>query len=209
VHRLSSLIVTYPPFFTDLNSARMFIQGVCYASRFQYTGHPDVEPYKFRTFVNFTTAKYAFQAGKFKLDDEAEEARRQGVGKMVGGEETGTAGENKVVRRRPIFITKFLDDQTAHQDLRLHAWKVFGKEDREKIGLEEKVGEEQDTPKTEPSSSSPASTSGNAFPGDLLDEGGENADMRSEAACEDGGTAVEEKRDPFKVRCVHSVRCSS
>ena len=75
--RLGALIPSWPPSFPSLNAARDHVAGVSRTKCFSYTYWPDLEPYRFRMFVNFNTAKRAFGKRAFCIveDERAAEAR--------------------------------------------------------------------------------------------------------------------------------------
>lgn len=68
--RLTALIPCWPPSFPSLNAARDHVAGVSRAKCFSYTYWPDLEPYRFRMFVNFNTAKQAFRKRAFCVVEE-------------------------------------------------------------------------------------------------------------------------------------------
>ena len=65
-----ALIPFWPPSFPSLNAARDHIASISYTTRFSYTYWPEVEPTRYRLFVNFNTAKEALQMGAFRLGKE-------------------------------------------------------------------------------------------------------------------------------------------
>jgi hypothetical protein len=79
--RLMPLMQTWSPCYADLNEARDHVRHVCERNRFRYTFHPEVEDGKFRTIVQFNTAKYALRDGKFKVSEEGEWKRLGGRGR--------------------------------------------------------------------------------------------------------------------------------
>lgn len=66
--------------FLDLNAARNHVGRICADNNFKYNYHPGIEEQKFRCYVHFNAAKYAWQAGKFRLDGEGEKRRLAGFG---------------------------------------------------------------------------------------------------------------------------------
>jgi hypothetical protein len=174
---------------------------VCYATGFTYSNHVDVEPHKYRTYVNFTTAKYALQAGKFNVDEMAEERR------IAGGAVKRESG-----RGRENLITRLMDagekNEAAKEsvDPRIHAWKTFGEEEEEEEEereLEDGEVSEASTYTAHSDSDSPKVTNDHATttPFNLLDGCFDAANTQLEVSFDDVETAVEEKRDPFKVSC--------
>jgi hypothetical protein len=86
IARLSLLTPTsfWPTSFVDLNVARNFVGRFCYDNKFRYTGWPDLELHRYRMFVNFNMAKYAYRNGEFGIKEQ--EPRREDLKqKMVGG----------------------------------------------------------------------------------------------------------------------------
>ena len=175
---------------------------MCYATDFTYSNHVDVKPHKYRTYVNFTTAKYALHAGKFKVDEMAEERR------IAGGSVKRESGV--VVKGRENLITKLTHDagekekekEDVDVDPRIRAWKTFG-EDEEKAQGDSEVSEAS-TSTAHSDSDAPKVTNDIATPFDLLDDCVATANTQLEVSFDDVETAVEEKKDPFKV---HSTLC--
>ncbi|CAA9963051.1 hypothetical protein PTMSG1_06419 [Pyrenophora teres f. maculata] len=83
VERLTALIPVWPLFFTSLNAARDHVATISRNKHFRYTYWPILEPYRFRMFVNFNTAKRALKHGAFSLVEE--------VGVKEGREEWAAA----------------------------------------------------------------------------------------------------------------------
>jgi hypothetical protein len=79
IERLNAVLPTWPSSFYDLNAARDYMRQFCYVLHFEYTGHTDIEDWKFGLYVHFNTAKDAYKAGKFVLDEEGEARRIAGV----------------------------------------------------------------------------------------------------------------------------------
>ncbi|KAI4951885.1 hypothetical protein J4E91_003346 [Alternaria rosae] len=74
IQKLISCISAWRPTFSSLNAARDYVAAFSRWIHFSYTYWSDVEPYRFRLIVNFSTAKLAFREGKFKIrEDEGEE----------------------------------------------------------------------------------------------------------------------------------------
>jgi hypothetical protein len=102
---LPRLLPYWPRSFSDLNAARNYVQARCWEWRFRYTYYADVEPSKFRRFVNFNVAKRAYNQEQFVLVDGADE--------RVGNEFTvSTAPYGPVVRKGPTMtsVLKSLGD---------------------------------------------------------------------------------------------------
>jgi hypothetical protein len=70
IHRLSQLIPSnsWPSTFADLNAARNFVGAFCYDVKFKYSGWQELERKRYMMFVNYNTAKRAFQNGVFKIE---------------------------------------------------------------------------------------------------------------------------------------------
>jgi hypothetical protein len=73
MQRLLPLISPWPTRFPSLNAARDHAFRFTQSIRFPFSYWPDVEPGRFRLFVNFNTAKRALKQGKFKIDGQDEE----------------------------------------------------------------------------------------------------------------------------------------
>ncbi|KAI4685682.1 hypothetical protein J4E81_008834 [Alternaria sp. BMP 2799] len=73
IQELFTRIPTWLPTFPSLNAARDYVAGYSRCIHFSYTYWPDIEPFRFRKIVNFSTAKLAFKRGKFKIWEGYEE----------------------------------------------------------------------------------------------------------------------------------------
>ncbi|KAI4635203.1 uncharacterized protein J4E87_000153 [Alternaria ethzedia] len=73
IKELFTRIHTWPTAFSSLNAARDYVAGYSRCIHFSYTYWPDIEPFRFRKIVNFSTAKLAFKRGKFKIWEGYEE----------------------------------------------------------------------------------------------------------------------------------------
>jgi hypothetical protein len=98
IHRLTPLILSWPPVFPILNTVRNFVQHFCLEFYFKYTGWPDLEMSKFRLYMHFNTTKYAFQAGKFMLEENPDAWAVDRAGKRRDGK--GGEREVKVEREK-------------------------------------------------------------------------------------------------------------
>jgi hypothetical protein len=64
------------------------------STSFSFTYWPDVGDHRFRLFVNYNTAKRAFELGKFKIevDEKEEEEEKEGAGAGAGAGGGGGGG---------------------------------------------------------------------------------------------------------------------
>jgi hypothetical protein len=62
--------ISWPTIFPSLNAARNYVFHFIQSTRFTFTYWPELEPGRYRLFVNYNTAKRAFESAKFKVDDE-------------------------------------------------------------------------------------------------------------------------------------------
>jgi hypothetical protein len=106
VSRLLPLL-SWPPTFPTLNSARNFVQNHCYATCFSYTGWEDVEIYRFRLFVHFNTAKEAYKKGVFGVS-VVPDARALGEGGRRGEE----AGAKKEMERNGETVVAVVGEES-------------------------------------------------------------------------------------------------
>ncbi|KAH7079581.1 hypothetical protein FB567DRAFT_418616, partial [Paraphoma chrysanthemicola] len=66
IQRLTPLLPSRPHVFTNLSAARDHVRHVASEIGFKYIHHPGVETWKFEMWVNFNTARRAFEAGMFE-----------------------------------------------------------------------------------------------------------------------------------------------
>jgi len=102
IKRLNAVLPSWPSSFHGLNAARNYVRQFCYVLRFEYTGHPNVELHIFKLYVHFNTAKHAYKAGKFALDEDGEAMRVAGVGQVKRGGD----GERSVSRGSDETLTE-------------------------------------------------------------------------------------------------------
>lgn len=180
-HLLPRFLPYWPSYFRDLNTARNFVQAKSWEWRFGYTCHADVEPGKFRRFVNFNVAKRAYQQGRFRLFEQ---------GRMGGGEgfKVSTASYGPVVRKGPTMtsVLKSLGDG----EKKVHRVR----EAKADVGIEVEIESGVEVPST-------SNTGGNTLTN--------NISPRSEAQVVDSQDKGEEIKpqedrsaDPFEV-CIH------
>ena len=83
------LVSPWPTKFPSLNAARDHVFSFVKSTSFSFTYWPEVGDHRFRLFVNYNTAKRAFELGKFKIEvdekEEEEEEEKEGGGGGGGG----------------------------------------------------------------------------------------------------------------------------
>jgi hypothetical protein len=95
IHTLTPLLPPWPHTFSDLNAARDHVRQCCYAMHFRYTYFPGEERVRFRTIVQFNTAKYAHRRGAFVLDAQRERVGgTRGAGNVGMNRDSGVEKEN-------------------------------------------------------------------------------------------------------------------
>jgi len=97
IARLNVLLPTWPSSFIDLNAARNYVRQLCYELYFEYTGHADIEMYKFKLYVHFNAAKYAHKAEKFVLSEEGEARRAAGSRRVKNSERPVSRGSDETL----------------------------------------------------------------------------------------------------------------
>ena len=65
IDRIESTISEWPPFFPTLNHAKAHVQRLSLAVGFKYGEFPGIPAHRFRMYVDFNTARNAYEAGKF------------------------------------------------------------------------------------------------------------------------------------------------
>jgi hypothetical protein len=65
IKRIGSTISEWPRFFPTLNHAKAHVQRLSRAVGFKYAEFPGIPAQRFRMFVDFNTARHAYEAGKF------------------------------------------------------------------------------------------------------------------------------------------------
>lgn len=86
MQRLLVLVSPWPTKFPSLNAARDHIFSFVKSTSFSFTCWPEVGDHRFRLFVNYNTAKRAFELGKFKIEvDEKEEEEEEKEEEEEGG----------------------------------------------------------------------------------------------------------------------------
>jgi hypothetical protein len=83
IDRLMPLLPPWPAL-ASINAAQNHVSRFCARTKFQYTGWKEVEPHKYRMWVNYHTAKRAFDAGSIAMGPWAviDEANRDTGGKL-------------------------------------------------------------------------------------------------------------------------------
>ena len=81
------LVSPWPTKFPSLNAARDHVFSFVKSTSFSFTYWPEVGDHRFRLFVNYNTAKRAFELGKFKIEvdekEEEEEEEEEGGGAIL------------------------------------------------------------------------------------------------------------------------------
>lgn len=222
IHRLTTLLPHWPTFFTHLNAARNFVQTFCSASRFRYTGHPDVDPEKFRLYVHFNAAKKAWREGKFVLGEEpdGEAVREKGCDatvQVIGGKEMAQNGYVGVYAAPKEMGGGWYNVSTAPYGTRVGKSGLWRANDRvgsiarprgESMSASDTADGTVVTPTT-PSDASPATVSVDCVdelrqgPGhDVVSSSDEMTDVVQDACVESANEDEEEDEenvDPFKV----------
>ena len=91
----------WPRSFENLGAAREHVRRVCYSVRFKYNHHPGVAPYRFEMFVNFNTARHAFEAGKFECAHPT-----VGPGRVSLAPKTGCGASVGIAQRSTMAVTR-------------------------------------------------------------------------------------------------------
>jgi hypothetical protein len=95
IHTLTPLLPPWPHTFSDLNAARDHVRQCCYAMHFRYMYFPSEERVRFRTIVQFSTAKYAHRRGEFVLAAQRERVGgTRGAGNGCVKRDSGVEKEN-------------------------------------------------------------------------------------------------------------------
>jgi hypothetical protein len=98
VQKLFTRIPAWRPSYPSLNAARDYVADVSRCIHFSYSYWHEIEPRRFRTIVNFSTAKRAFQLAKFGIcegdvgEDESDGTDETAIeGAEVGERKTGVS----------------------------------------------------------------------------------------------------------------------
>ncbi|KAF1941046.1 hypothetical protein EJ02DRAFT_423389 [Clathrospora elynae] len=67
ITRVLQLIPSWPDSFLSVPDAQNYVAKICHLNSFNYTEFEGVEPYKFGSYVNFNTARHAYEAGRFEM----------------------------------------------------------------------------------------------------------------------------------------------
>jgi len=72
IHRILALTIKpsdWPRIFLDANAAKTFVSRACAVQKFLYTDFPSIEHAKYKGYVDFNTARHAFEAGFFQTEE--------------------------------------------------------------------------------------------------------------------------------------------
>jgi len=115
IARLLPLIRFWPAAFTDIDTAKKWVMNNCLNNGFKFTPFRDVEENKFKGYVQFNTARRAWERGKFELDVVDETWKRKMVPRpvvktVVPGpvqKESGLAKKNMSLHGTPASLPPF------------------------------------------------------------------------------------------------------